>query len=166
MVQGLTNLHHSNPLYVKVFRRVCRLKVISLITIVGEIRRVDGSVHHFTISFIPHASKIMLSILQQRLEGEAEGYLLDSQFGFRKGVGTRDAIESMRMLIQRSLEHNNKVYVCFVDFEKAFDRVKWSIMMNILQSFGVDWTDRRLLAELDLHQEMLVRIDGTILNRV
>ena len=66
----------------------------------------------------------MLSILKQRLEGKAEGYLSDSQFGFRKGVGTRDAIGSMRMLIQRSLEHNNKVYACFVDFEKAFDRVK------------------------------------------
>ena len=66
----------------------------------------------------------------------------------------------MQMLIQRSLEHNNKVYVCFVDFEKVFDRVKWPIMMNILQSIGVDWRDRRLLAELYLHQEMIVRIDG------
>ena len=46
VVQGLTNLHHYNPLYVKVFRRVCRLMVISLITIDEEIRRVDGSVHH------------------------------------------------------------------------------------------------------------------------
>ena len=45
MVQGLTNLHHYIPLYVKVFRRVCRLMVISLITIDEEIRRVDGSVH-------------------------------------------------------------------------------------------------------------------------
>ena len=46
VVLGLTNLHHYNPLYVKVFRRVGRLMVISLITIDEEIRRVDGSVHH------------------------------------------------------------------------------------------------------------------------
>ena len=46
VVQGLTNLRHYNPLYVKVFCRVCRLIVISLITIDEEIRHVDGSVHH------------------------------------------------------------------------------------------------------------------------
>ena len=49
VVQGLTDLHHYNPLYVKVFRRVCRLMVISLITIDEEIRRVDGSVHHHAL---------------------------------------------------------------------------------------------------------------------
>ena len=51
VVQGLTNLYHYNPLYVKVFRRVW-LMVISLITIDEEIRRVDGSVHHHHIANI------------------------------------------------------------------------------------------------------------------
>ena len=46
VVLGLKNLHYYNPLKVKVFRRVYRLIVISLITIDEEIRRVDGSVHH------------------------------------------------------------------------------------------------------------------------
>ena len=46
VVQELINLHHYNPLYVKVFRRMCRLMIISLIAIDEEIRRIDGSVHH------------------------------------------------------------------------------------------------------------------------
>ena len=46
VVQGLKNLHHYNPLYVKVFRRVCRLMFIGLLTIDEETLRVDGSVHH------------------------------------------------------------------------------------------------------------------------
>ena len=50
VVQGLTNLYHYNPLYVRVFRRACRLMVISLITIDKEIRCVDGSVHHIVHS--------------------------------------------------------------------------------------------------------------------
>ena len=114
-----------------------------------------------TISLIPHVSKIMLRVLTQRINGKAESYLSDSQFGFRKGVGTRDAIGTMRMLIQRSLECDKDVYVCFVDFEKAFDRVNWPKMMSVLKEIGVDWRDRRLIADLYLKQEMVVRVDGS-----
>ena len=42
---------------------------------------------------------------------------------FRKGRGTRDAIGALRVLMERSLEHNQEIYICFVDYEKAFDRV-------------------------------------------
>ena len=78
-----------------------------------------------TISLICHASKIMLKVLTKRLEAKAYQLLGRNQFGFRKGYGKRDAIGVMRMLCERSLEHENDVYVCFVDFEKAFDRVNW-----------------------------------------
>jgi len=58
------------------------------------------------------------------------------------------------------MEHDNKVYICFVDFEKAFDRVNWIRMMNALKSLGIDWKDRRLIKELYLRQEAVVRIEG------
>jgi len=57
-------------------------------------------------------------------------------YGFRRGCGTRDAIPAMRVLCDRSLEHNNKVYVCYVDYEKAFDRVNWDKLMTVLKSIG------------------------------
>src|SRR6476661_703462 len=66
----------------------------------------------------------------------------------------------MRMICERSLEFENNVYICFVDFEKAFNRVNWEKMMKILQSTGVDWRDRRMICELHMNQEAVVRIAG------
>ena len=62
-----------------------------------------------TISLIPHVSKIMLRILAKRLEEEAESYIGETQFGFRKGVGTRDAARVVRMLCEKSLEIGRNV---------------------------------------------------------
>ena len=111
-----------------------------------------------TISLIPHASKIMLKILIKRIESKAKHFIGQNQFGFRKGCGTREAIGVMRMLCERSIEHNNDVYICFVDFEKAFDRVNWVKMMDALKSIGVDWRDRRLIRELYMGQEAVIRV--------
>ena len=72
-----------------------------------------------TISLICHASKIMLRVLTKRIEAKAKHLLGRNQVGFRKGYGTRDAIGVMRALYERSLDHGNKVYICFVDFKKG-----------------------------------------------
>src|SRR6476661_1948384 len=66
----------------------------------------------------------------------------------------------MRMKCERSLEFGNNVYICFVDFKKAFDRVNWEKMMKVLQSIDVDWRDRRMISELYMNQESIVRIAG------
>ena len=103
----------------------------------------------------------MLKVLAKRLEAKAQQLLGRNQFGFRKGCGTRYAIGVMRMLCERSLEHGNDVYVCFVDFEKAFDRVNWVKMFEILKDLLVDWKDRRLLKDLYMNQEAVIRVaDG------
>ena len=80
-----------------------------------------------TITLISHAAKILLKVLQKRIEAKVNTihFLSDDQFGFRKGTGTRDAIGTLRALTERSLEVDRDVYVCFVDYEKAFDRVDW-----------------------------------------
>ena len=114
-----------------------------------------------TISLICHASKIMLRVLTKRIEAKVQHMLGRNQFGFRKGCGTRDAVGVMRTLCERSLEHGNDVYICFVDFEKAFDRVNWAKMFEILKSLHIDWKDRRLLQDLYMRQEAVIRIaDG------
>jgi len=116
---------------------------------------------HRTISLISHASKIMLRILTKRIEAKARDFIGRNQFGFRREVGTRDAIGVMRMLCERSLENGNDVYICFVDFEKAFDRVDWIRMLKILKDLGVDWRDRRMISELYMKQEAVIRVlDG------
>ena len=114
-----------------------------------------------TISLIPHASKVVLKILTRRLESKAELFLGRDQYGFRRGFGTRDAIAAMRVLYERSLEHNKKVYVCFVDYEKAFDRVDWTKLMEILCNIGIDLRDRKLIWNLYKGQSAYVRVaDG------
>ena len=111
-----------------------------------------------TISLICRASKIMLKVLTNRVEEKAKNLLSRNQFGFRKRCGTRDAIGVMRTLCERSLDHGNEVCICIVDFEKAFDRVDWVKMFAILKDLHVDWKDRRLLKDLYMRQEAVVRI--------
>src|SRR6476619_5049300 len=106
-----------------------------------------------TISLISHASKILLKILTNRIEAKARDFIGRNQFGFRKGCGTRDAIGVMRMICERSLEFGNNLYICFVDFEKAFDRVNWKKMIKVLQGIGVDWRDQTMINELYMNQE-------------
>ena len=47
--------------------------------------------------------------------------------------------------MKKSLENNNKVHVCYVDFEKAFDRINWVKLVAILTDIEVDWRDRNLI---------------------
>src|SRR3989441_12836992 len=113
-----------------------------------------------TISLICHASKIMLKVLTKRIEAKPKHLLGRNQFGFRKGCGTRDAVGVMRTLCKRSLEYGNEVFICFVDFEKAFDRVNWVKMFEIMKSLHINWRVRSLLQGLYARQEAVVRTVG------
>src|SRR5437870_2567046 len=116
---------------------------------------------HRTISLISHASKILLKVLTRRIEGQTNDFIGCHQFGFRWGCGTRVAVGVMRVLCERSFEFGNEVYMCFVDFEKAFDRVDLIKMMEVLESVGVDWRDRRLIYQLYMRHEAIVTVaDG------
>ena len=81
--------------------------------------------------------------------------LSKTQFGFRKGCGTREATGVLRTICERSLEHGNEVFICFVDFEKAFDRIDWVKMLEILK---VDWRDRIFIMNLYMNQTAVVKI--------
>jgi len=123
---------------------------------------VQECVDFQTISLISHASKIVLKILTRRLESKAESYLGRDQYGFMRGCGTRDAIAAMRVLCDRSLEHSNKVYVCYMDYEKAFDRVNWDKLMTVLKSIGVDWRDCRFIWNLYQGQSASMQVGNSL----
>jgi len=103
-----------------------------------------------TISLICHASKILLKVLHNRIEAKTSeiSFLTEDQFGFRKGRGTRDATATLRMIGERSTEVGQDVYVCFVGYEKAFDRVDWVKLMHALRRLRVDYRDRRGPSEM------------------
>ena len=74
-----------------------------------------------TVALISHASKVMLKILQARLQQYVNRELPVVQAGFRKGRGTRDKIVNILWIIDKSREFQKNIYFCFIDFAKAFD---------------------------------------------
>ena len=76
-----------------------------------------------TIVLISHASKVMLKILQARLQQYVNHELPDVQAGFRKGRGTRDQIANICWIIGKAREFQKNIYFCFTDYAKAFDCV-------------------------------------------
>ena len=79
--------------------------------------------NYHTIALISHASKVMLKILQARLQHYVNHYLSDVQAGFRKGRGTRDQIANICWIIEKAREFQKNIYFCFIDYAKAFDCV-------------------------------------------
>ena len=79
---------------------------------------------HYCISaLISHASKVMLTILQARLQQYVNGELPDVQAGFRKVRGTTDQIANIGWIITKAREFQKNIYFCFIDYAKAFDCV-------------------------------------------
>ena len=74
-------------------------------------------------ALISHASKVMLKILQARLQQYMNHELPDVQAGFRKGRGTRDQISNICWIIKKARELQKDIYFCFIDYAKAFDCV-------------------------------------------
>ena len=72
------------------------------------------------IILISHASKVMLKILQARLQQYVNRELPDVQAGFRKGRGTRGQIPNIRWTIKKAREFQKNIYICFIDYAKAF----------------------------------------------
>ena len=79
--------------------------------------------NYHTIALISHTSKVMLKILQARLQQYVNCELPDVQAGFRKGKGTRDQIANIRWIIEKVREFQKNIYFCFIDYAKAFDCV-------------------------------------------
>ena len=88
---------------------------------------------HGIISLISHASNVMLRILTKRLERKLRDYISSTHFGFKIGLGTREVTGIMRMLCEKFLDHGKEEFICLVDYEKAFDRVNWVKIVDILK---------------------------------
>ena len=83
-----------------------------------------------TIVLISHASKVMLKILQARLQQYMNRELPDVQSGFRKGRGTRDQIANICWIIEKAREFQKNIYFCFIDYDKAFDCINHNKLEN------------------------------------
>ena len=90
-----------------------------------------------TIALISHASKVMLKILQARLQQYVSLELPDVQAAFRKGRGTRDQIANICWIIKKAKEFQKDIYFCFINYAKAFDCVHHNKLWKNLKEMGI-----------------------------
>lgn len=101
-----------------------------------------------TISVMSHTLKLFLKVLHFRIYQRCEQYIGDTQFGFRNGLGTREALFSLQVLAQRCRDVGVDVFACFIDYEKAFDTVRHDKLIDVLVQLGLDGRDVRIIRNL------------------
>ena len=115
-----------------------------------------GCSSYCTIELISHASKVMLKILQARLQQYINHELPDVQAGLRKGRGSRDQIANIRWIFKKARVQKN-IYFCFIDYAKPFDCVDHNKLWKILKEMGIPEQLTYLLRNLYAGQETTVR---------
>ena len=93
--------------------------------------------NYLTIAIISYASKVMLKILQARLEQYMNCELPDVKVGFRKGRGTRDQIANICWFTEKAREFQKSIYFCFIIYAKSFDCMDHDKLWKILKEMGI-----------------------------
>ncbi|XP_061283520.1 uncharacterized protein LOC133253824 [Bos javanicus] len=115
--------------------------------------------NYWTIVLIAHASKVVLKILQARLQQYVNHELSDVQAGFRKGRGTRDQIANICWIIEKAREFQKNIYFCFIDYTKALDCVDHNKLRKILHEMGIPDHLTCLLRNLFAGQKAPIRTE-------
>ena len=112
--------------------------------------------NYHTIALISHASKVLLKILQARLQQYVNRELPDIQAVFRKGSRTRDQIVHISWIIEKAREFQKNIYFSFIDYTQAFDYVNHNSLWKILKEMGLPDHLTCLLRHLYASQEATV----------
>ena len=110
-----------------------------------------------TISIISYCSQILLQIISERMKENLSEEISEVQAGFRQGKGARDQIRNLKMAIEKNREFNNNIYLCFIEYNKAFYKVThdqlWRVMIDM--GFSIHIVD--LIRNLCKDQNATVR---------
>lgn len=155
-VKSITEI--ANKIYNsgQVTEQMCKSEFITIPKVSGTI---DCDKHR-TISIMSQITKIILKVILRRLRGRIRSEVSEEQCGFVEGKGTSNAIFMLRNMAERVIEKQRNLYVCFIDYEKAFDRVRHGDLLEILKSIGVDGGELRMIRNLYWAQKARVRVDG------
>ena len=113
--------------------------------------------NYHTFALISHSSKVMLKILQARLQQYVNQEPPDIQLVLEKARGTRYQIAKIRWIIEKARELQKDTYFCFIDYAKVFDCVDHNKLWKILQEMGIPYHLTCLLRNLYTGQESTVR---------
>ena len=111
------------------------------------------------MALISHTGKVMLKILQARLQQYMNHELPDVQAGFRKDGGTRDQTANICWIIEKAREFQKNTYFCFIDYTNGFDCVDHNKLWKILKELGIPDHLTHLLRNLYAGQEATVRME-------
>ena len=111
-----------------------------------------------------HTLKLLLKIVLQRLRRKILPEIPQTQFGFMKDRGTSNAIFVLRTLGERAIEHQQDLYLCFIDYQKAFDKVRHKELFKMLANIQIDNKDMRIVRSVYNDQLAAVRLTDGITN--
>ena len=120
-------------------------------------RQCQRMFHYPSIALISHVSKVMLKILQARLQQYMNRELPDVQSGFRISRGTRNQIANICWITEKAREFQKNIYFCFIYYAKAFDCVDHNKLWKILKEMGIPDHLSCFLRNLYASQEATVR---------
>ena len=119
-------------------------------------RRMCSNYRGITLLSLP--GKVYSRVLERRIRPIVEPRIQEEQCGFRPGRGTLDQLYTLRRVLEGSWEFAQPVHMCFVDLEKAFDRVPRGILWEVLREYGVRGPLLRAVRSLYDRSRSLVRI--------
>ena len=109
------------------------------------------------IALISHASKVILKILHTKLQHYVNQEVPDDQAGSRKGRGPRDQIANICWILEKAMEFQKNIYLCFINYAKAFDCVDHNKLWKALKEMGIPDHLTCLMRNLYVGQEATVR---------
>ena len=112
-----------------------------------------------TLCLMSNITKIILRVITERNRRTFEREAGKTQSGFKKGMGTREGIFNFRMIMEKMLEKDRKVYICFIDYKKAFDRVYHEKLIEALKDLEVDGKDLMLIKNLYWEQTASIQTE-------
>ena len=114
-----------------------------------------------TISLISHPSKVMLKIILNRLQPQAEEIIAEEQAGFRAGRSTTEQIFNLRILCEKYLQHQQNLYHVFIDLKKAFDRVWHEALWATMRKYNINASIIRAIENLYDKAQSAVLFNGS-----
>ena len=114
-----------------------------------------------TIGLISHLSKVMLKIILNRLQPQAEEIIAEEQAGFRAGRSTTEQIFNLRILGEKYPQHQQNLYHVFIDFKKAFDRVWHETLWATMRKYNLNASIIRAIENLYDKAQSAVLFNGS-----
>ena len=124
--------------------------------------KAQSCTEYRTISLMSHVTKLLLKVIEQRIVKKIDNEVSRLQSGFRTGSGTREGIFNLRTVCERATDLGKDVYICFIDYTNAFDRVKHSKIIECLSEIGIDDKDLQIITKMYWEQTAVVRTEHGI----